>query len=89
MAINFPDSPSVNSTYTSGNTTWKWDGTSWVSNMTPSLLGVKDEGVSITTSTTSINFTGVPVAVTNSGTDVTVSLNNNTTKLDAWRLGGF
>lgn len=29
MAINFPDSPSVNDTHTVGNRTWKWDGTVW------------------------------------------------------------
>ena len=36
MAINFPASPVVDETFTSGNTTWKWDGTAWnvVSNET-------------------------------------------------------
>jgi len=29
MAINFPDSPSVDQEHTVGNTTWKWDGTVW------------------------------------------------------------
>jgi len=29
MAINFPDSPSVNDTHTVGDKTWTWDGTSW------------------------------------------------------------
>src|SRR6056300_1517254 len=29
MAINFPDSPSVNDTHTVGDRTWKWDGTVW------------------------------------------------------------
>ena len=29
MAINFPDSPSVNDTHTVGSRTWKWDGTVW------------------------------------------------------------
>jgi len=29
MAINFPDSPSVNDTYTVGDRTWVWDGTTW------------------------------------------------------------
>jgi len=28
-AINFPDSPSVNDTYTVGDKTWRWDGTYW------------------------------------------------------------
>lgn len=29
MAMNFPDSPSVNDTFTVGTITWKYDGTSW------------------------------------------------------------
>ena len=29
MAINYPTSPSVNDTYTDGDMTWKWDGSSW------------------------------------------------------------
>ena len=29
MAINFPDSPSVNDTHTASGITWKWDGTTW------------------------------------------------------------
>lgn len=30
MAINFPDTPTTNQTYTSGNRTWKYDGEKWV-----------------------------------------------------------
>jgi len=29
MALNFPNSPSVNERYTVGSTTWIWDGTVW------------------------------------------------------------
>jgi uncharacterized protein YcnI len=29
MPIDFPNSPSVDSTFTSGNTTWRWSGTAW------------------------------------------------------------
>lgn len=29
MALNFPSNPNTNDTYTSGNSTWQWDGTSW------------------------------------------------------------
>ena len=28
-AIDFPNSPTLNQEFTSGNTTWKWDGVSW------------------------------------------------------------
>ena len=31
MAINFPDSPSVDDVFTSGDRQWKWNGTSWQS----------------------------------------------------------
>lgn len=30
-ALNFPTSPSLNDTYTANGSTWKWNGTSWVS----------------------------------------------------------
>lgn len=29
MAINFPNTPALDDTFTEGNTTWKWDGTAW------------------------------------------------------------
>lgn len=29
MSLNFPDSPSLNDTYTANGTTWIWDGTVW------------------------------------------------------------
>jgi hypothetical protein len=29
MAIDFPNSPAVNDTFTSGSTTWTWDGAKW------------------------------------------------------------
>jgi len=38
MAVNFPDSPSVNDTYSVGNVTYTWDGTAWRS------LGVGEVG---------------------------------------------
>jgi len=32
MAINFPDAPSVNDLFVSGDSTWVWNGTTWTSN---------------------------------------------------------
>lgn len=29
MALNFPNSPNVNDTYTNGISTWIWDGVAW------------------------------------------------------------
>ena len=37
-AIDFPNSPALNEEFTSGNTTWKWDGVSWNVVRTP-LVG--------------------------------------------------
>jgi len=28
-AIDFPNSPTLNQQFTSGNTTWEWNGTTW------------------------------------------------------------
>lgn len=30
MPLNFPDTPTLNQTFTSGSRTWSWDGTTWV-----------------------------------------------------------
>jgi plastocyanin len=29
MALNFPNNPQINDTYTANNTTWSWDGVAW------------------------------------------------------------
>lgn len=30
MPLDFPTSPSLNDTYTSGSSSWRWNGTAWV-----------------------------------------------------------
>jgi hypothetical protein len=30
MPLNFPSSPATNAIYTSGSSSWQWNGTSWV-----------------------------------------------------------
>jgi hypothetical protein len=34
-AIDFPNSPAVNDTFTVGSITWKWNGSTWQSQGTP------------------------------------------------------
>jgi hypothetical protein len=44
MPIDFPNSPTTNQTFTSGNNTWQWDGTAWniVTSSTPVNYIVSD-----------------------------------------------
>ena len=43
MTINFPDSPSVDDVFTSGDKTWIWNGSTWTSSNTPpSFNGISD-----------------------------------------------
>ena len=49
MAINFPDSPTPNDTFTDGGRTWLWDGTTWkIYSSTSSGIGLNN--LSVTTS---------------------------------------
>ena len=38
MAINFPNNPNVNDTFTSGGTTFTWNGSSWVSAINTNIV---------------------------------------------------
>lgn len=42
MAINFPDSPTLNQTFTVGTKTWQYNGTAWI---LLSGAGIPDGGV--------------------------------------------
>lgn len=39
MAIDFPDSPSLNDVFTSGDLSWTWNGTYWEANLTEAVTG--------------------------------------------------
>ena len=41
MAIDFPNSPSTNQTYTVGNKTWVWDGEKWV--LSATIFAAEDD----------------------------------------------
>ena len=44
MAIDFPDSPSVNDTHTVGSVTWVWDGNTWKgSSAVTELSAIQDD----------------------------------------------
>ena len=39
MAANFPNSPSINDTFTHGGVTFTWDGTAWKQPASPGVKG--------------------------------------------------
>ena len=43
MAANFPNSPSINDTFTHGGVTFTWDGTAWKQPASPGVKGLKGE----------------------------------------------
>lgn len=65
MAVDFPDSPSLNDTYVAGGKTYKWDGTAWEiygPNFNPDILYVDTSnnrvGVNNTSPTVALDVTG-------------------------------
>ncbi len=82
MAINFPDAPSTGDEFTSGDRTWKWDGTTWetlaggFTATSPVVLTGADfsfDSTSIETNATDIqtNADAIAVNVTDIGTNAT------------------
>ena len=124
MAIDFPNSPTVNDTHTSAGVTWKWDGTTWLaqgvtSNYTlptaaantkggvkigsgltmtgetlsadASAITVQEEGSSLSTAATTLNFVGSSVTATGTGATKTITIsdsNDNTTYGQQLTSGG-
>jgi hypothetical protein len=80
MAITFPASPTNGQTFTSGNKTWQWDGTTWLAygaSLSPSVLKVDATnsrvGINNQSPTNALDVNGT-VAVTNDITRGGVSL---------------
>jgi hypothetical protein len=61
MPIDFPNSPSVDSTFTSGNTTWRWSGTAWkvVRNLAPTGATGQTGPTGVTGAVGSTGATGI------------------------------
>ena len=83
MAFNFPNSPAVNDTYTSGNTSYTWNGTSWTSYSNTTV---------VTTSTVNVNsaytnqYTLTGTTTGNTETEIFVNGVNNSRDRKSTRL---
>lgn len=82
MAINFPNNPTVNQTYTSGTTTWVWNGTAW------NISGSSSSGANPGFSTIEVAGQSDVVAVSSgetltvvAGTNVSITTNNTAKSL--------
>jgi hypothetical protein len=42
MAIDFPNSPTIGETFTVGNRTWRWNGSTWI--FIPAVIGINIDG---------------------------------------------
>lgn len=62
MALNFPSNPTLNQEYTSGNTTWKWNGIAWNVSMTSTQNQNNSYGI--------VSVNGQSSLVANSPSDV-------------------
>ena len=82
MALNFPQNPNINDTYTEGNTTWKYDGTAWNIDSTVATTNLfqrfsGDTGSAVPTAPLdTLNIVGGS-NVTTSITDKTVTINSS------------
>ena len=62
MAINFPASPSVNDTFTTGGVTYTWDGTVWVSSGPAAFVQKSGDTMTGDLGVTTINSLQYPTA---------------------------
>ena len=75
MPVNFPLSPTLNQTYTSGTTTWEWNGTTWDlrPNNSPTFSTVTSTNATITgpLSAGSVSTPGINTATINASGTIT------------------
>ena len=86
MAINYPNNPTLNDTFTSGDTTWQWDGTAW---------NIIDSGTVSVEYNTIAGNTGTTTATTNNdtlsilgGTDIGTVVTDNTVTINFTGVAG-
>ena len=81
MAINFPNTPANDETFTQGNTTWKWDGTAW--NV---VSGTSDRNIftnfTADSGTVAPNVTNDTLTILG-GTNTTTSISNKTLTINS------
>lgn len=85
----FPATGEAGKLYTAldTNLVYRWSGTTYTEVSQSTLLTVKDEGTTLTTAATELNFVGQGIAVTNSGGLVTITANQaSTTQIGDVRL---
>lgn len=78
MPLDFPNSPNVNDTYTSGGSTWLWDGTAWVRQVPGVLDNLTDVTLTSSANGDVLVYNGSVWANTKTLTGTTISLGNNT-----------
>jgi len=114
MAINFPNSPSLNDQHTAAGVTWTWDGTTWKADgvtssyvlptaaanvkggvkigsgltmtgetlaASPGNITIQEEGSSLATAASTLNFVGSNVTATGTGAVKTITISDNNTQL--------
>lgn len=89
MALNFPDSPSSGDQYTSGGTTWEFDGTVW--NVVPAQVQVNVNTFKTFTADTGTTTADIQndTLVVAGGTNVTTAISGDTLTINATASGGI
>ena len=92
MAIDFPDSPTLNDTFTVGDRTWTWDGTRWEAVQTNFLDLNVSSPLSYTSATQSLSI-DLSSYYTSSQTDTYLNLKkdeiNQTLASDTTLVAGY
>lgn len=90
MAIDFPNSPQVNDTFTSGSNTWYWTGSAWkISPYTflyTGFLGSNFDGQGTVVQVGSKYYFRMPKAGTITGWSIVADGSSPTCTIDIWKI---